>query len=174
MFNAQLMDLLPHTIKTSQAHKMSNYSHEPLLHDNKQLKTLIKKLMEFVDLVGLEPTSCMINSSPHIVPQRMAKLPMDAVRYEILRQLEIPKLIQDSVWANYILFDKTHFKPTAQTNSVLCQVVLKTYSSCMFDHLIRQQFIHPCQSVFVPHWLMALCDKSILMLLKIFLRRQQS
>lgn len=66
--------------------------------------------MEFVDLVGFEPTSCMINSSPHIVPQRMAKLPMDAARYEILRQLEIPKLIQDSVWANYILFDKTHFK----------------------------------------------------------------
>ena len=69
--------------------------------------------MEFVDLVGFEPTSCMINSSPHIVPQRMAKLPMDAARYEILRQLEIPKLIQDSVWANYIFFDKTHFKPTA-------------------------------------------------------------
>lgn len=40
MFNAQLTDLLPHTIKTSQAHKMSNYSHEPLLHDNKQLKNI--------------------------------------------------------------------------------------------------------------------------------------
>lgn len=117
--------------------------------------------MEFVDLVGFEPTSCMINSSPHIVPQRMAKLPMDAARYEILRQLEIPKLIQDSVWANYILFDKTHFKTEPTYVGAL-----KTYSSCMFDHLIRQQFIHPCQSVFVPHWLMALCDKSILMPLK--------
>ena len=41
--------------------------------------------MEFVDLVGFEPTSCMINSSPHIVPQRVAKLFMDVVCYEILR-----------------------------------------------------------------------------------------
>ena len=117
--------------------------------------------MAFVDLVGFEPTSCMINSSPHIVPQRVAKLFMDVVCYEILRQLEIPKLIQDSVRANYIFFDKTYFN-----TGIAHTAGLKTYSSHMFNLLIQQQFSHPCQSAVVPHWLKALCDKLILIPLK--------